>query len=113
MVDRKPSSVLTCVHPDCKQKANQAVKDVDPQLFAPDSAFWQDMSTYVCSSPQSNYEFAPEDPSASPDTFSPPPRSNLRRVRSKDQSPEVILVCSVQQSASYHSVPPPKTGEQC
>lgn len=111
MVHSKRSSVLTYMPRNCEQEAYQTFKDADPQLFAPDSAFWQDMSTYVCSSPHSNYEYAHEDPSASPDDFKATPRTNLRRVRSKDQSPEVILVCSAEQSANHISIPP-KTGVQ-
>jgi hypothetical protein len=58
------------------------------------------MSTYVCSSPQSNYDYVPDQACAqSPDDFKATARANSRRVRSKDQSPEVILVGPANQHA--------------
>jgi hypothetical protein len=78
-----------------------SVKETDPQIFTPDATFWHDMSSYICTSPKSHYDYNPSDPSASPEDgmFKVAARGS-RRVRSKEQSPEVILV-SLVLSKSY------------
>jgi hypothetical protein len=70
-----------------------APQETDPQLFTPDATFWHDMSSYICASPKSQYDQCYDDASASPDDvmFKATSRGS-RRVRSKEQSPEVILV---------------------
>jgi hypothetical protein len=82
-----------------------APQETDSQFFTPDATFWHDMSSYICASPKSQYDQCYDDASASPDDviFKVTPRGS-RRVRSKEQSPEVILVNASQMARDLSSL---------
>lgn len=76
-------------------------QESDPQLFTNDANFWQDVSTFICSSPQNSFDYPSEDFAYSAASPTSPSEQNFKAIepengttqpRVRGQTLELLLV---------------------
>lgn len=60
------------------------MQESDPQVFTNDATFWQDVSAFICSSPQNSFDYRSEDFACTSPTS--PGEQNFKAIETENVS---------------------------